>query len=679
MKDALDRAKSLRSAARECVASQDLKKAVGLLDEAITTLRSALESDGPSAALYAALAECLGMRGGILRRLGELDDAVASYGEGRRFEQDEEFGKDDSYNLVNALVIPLLKAPRLLDADGVRNELARAIRLLRRQVRGSRNSDYWAQADLARCLLLAGEYDDAIRALDRFVQLGGLKDAFVTSIQMLRELEESFSAEGRREAPLLTQAIAYLRQASTQGSAVERPTCFVLMPFGRKQDPSGRTIDFDEVYRRIIEPAILEAGLSAIRADAEESGPIIHKAMFERLLLSEMAVADLTLNNPNVFYELGIRHGSRARVTVLMSAETSAPFDVNLLRALRYRIEQDGRIADDTFARVRAALKVELDNAKRRLLDTTLTDNPISALLQDFKAFDKPSRFKTDVFRDMSEYSNELKKSLADARAKESVADLRRIEEHVRMDESEPGVLIDLMLSYRALRDWDDMLTLIARMPKLVRDTEMVREQQALALNRRNKAGDQAQALLIIEQLIAERGPSSEAYSIMGRVYKDQWIAAQAEEVRARGLLRRAIDAYRRGFIADVRDTYPGINLLTLLEIDGSRAALAEKERVLPVVRYVAEQRDKAKLDYWDYATLLELAVLAKDEEDIPSRLPDAIAAKRENFEPETTARNLRCIKEARNKRGEAASHSLDLAIAELDKAAAASKPEKSD
>ena len=89
------------------------------------------------------------------------------------------------------------------------------------------------------------------------------------------------------------------------------PLCFVLMPFGRKPDAAGRLVDFDAVYRELIAPAIADAKLEPLRADEEMTGGIIHKPMFERLILCEYAVADLTTANANVFYELGVRHVAR--------------------------------------------------------------------------------------------------------------------------------------------------------------------------------------------------------------------------------------------------------------------------------------------------------------------------------------------------------------------------------
>ncbi|MBY0541215.1 MAG: hypothetical protein K2P52_07370, partial [Campylobacterales bacterium] len=78
-----------------------------------------------------------------------------------------------------------------------------------------------------------------------------------------------------------------------------RPLCFILMPFGKKKDENGNIIDFDKIYNDFINPSIVESGLDPIRADEEQTGGIIHKAMYERLMLCEYAVADLSLLNAN--------------------------------------------------------------------------------------------------------------------------------------------------------------------------------------------------------------------------------------------------------------------------------------------------------------------------------------------------------------------------------------------
>jgi MAP3K TRAFs-binding domain len=179
----------------------------------------------------------------------------------------------------------------------------------------------------------------------------------------------------------------------------------------------------------------------------------------------------------------------------------------------------------------------------------------------------------------------------------------------------------------------------------------MVREQLALALNRAGE-GERAERELL--DLIERRGPSSETYGILGRVYKDRWLAAKKSGSRAlaKGMLDRAIDAYTKGFEADWRDAYPGINAVTLLEIrDPTDPRLG---RLLPVVRYAVERRlAQGCPDYWDFATLLELAVIARDKNAASIALTSALAAVREPWEPESTANNLRLIRDAREERGE--------------------------
>jgi hypothetical protein len=103
------------------------------------------------------------------------------------------------------------------------------------------------------------------------------------------------------------------------------PLCFVLMPFGMKANADGSMINFDRVYQDLIAPAARDAELDPIRADQEVTGGIIHKPMFERLILCPFAVADLTTANANVYYELGVRHAFKPFSTVQIIAEGSRP------------------------------------------------------------------------------------------------------------------------------------------------------------------------------------------------------------------------------------------------------------------------------------------------------------------------------------------------------------------
>ena len=77
-----------------------------------------------------------------------------------------------------------------------------------------------------------------------------------------------------------------------------RAMCFVAMPFNVRTAPdgSGVTIDFDKVYEAI-QAGVETAGLESVRADFEVQGGFIHRPMFERLIVAEYVVADLTFAN----------------------------------------------------------------------------------------------------------------------------------------------------------------------------------------------------------------------------------------------------------------------------------------------------------------------------------------------------------------------------------------------
>jgi MAP3K TRAFs-binding domain len=448
-------------------------------------------------------------------------------------------------------------------------------------------------------------------------------------------------------------------------NSVTRPLCFVLMPFGKKPDAQGRVIDFDKVYKELIKPAIHAADFDAIRSDEDLIGGIIHKPMFERLILCPYAVADLTLANANVYYELGVRHAARPYSTVAIFAEgTHLPFDVTMLRCVAYRLQADGTPIE--VEKASEALSKMLKEARKGADDSPvfqLVDLPWREHLKDLE------HKKTDVFRERAKYSEVRKGQLAEARAR-GLPGVRQVEDDISADpgvmNEEIGVLIDLFLSYRAVKAWQDMIRLAAELPSPVARTVMMREQLAFALNRQAgecaKQGNQVQcamyrdrAIKLLSDLIAERGPSSETNGILGRIYKDRWEETRDDPQNAAladGQLRKAIATYLQGFESDWRDAYPGINAVTLMEIreppDDRRKAL------IPVVEYSVERKIAAKEpDYWDYATRLELAVLADDRARAQSALSDALAHQREKWEPETTARNLTLIQKARQKRGE--------------------------
>jgi len=411
------------------------------------------------------------------------------------------------------------------------------------------------------------------------------------------------------------------------------------MPFGDKTDSAGKLIKFDEVYDKVIQPAIENAGMTPIRADEELTRGIIHKPMYERLILCDFAVADLTTANANVFYELGVRHAVRPGSTVLLFAQGGRlPFDVAPLRSVPYELTESGVPAD--AGKSSADLAKQLEHIRKQ----RDADSPIFELLDPFPA--AVDHLRTDTFQERVAIAQQLEDELRGAK---NVEELQAFETRLgALDGVESAVLIKLYLSYRDAKAWDSMIALAAAMPEPLKKTVMVREQLGLALNR---AGRSDEAEHVLTTLIKERGGSSETYGILGRVYKDRWQKA-TNKFEAKGYLNRAIEEYTKGFEADWRDAYPGINAVTLMEVRNPPDP--RRLEILPIVRYAAARRIAAGTpNYWDYATLLELAILGKNEAEATENLTSALATKPKDWMKETTHNNLSMISAARKERND--------------------------
>jgi len=196
--------------------------------------------------------------------------------------------------------------------------------------------------------------------------------------------------------------------------------CFVVMPFGIKpmNDGSGRLYDFNKVYRVIIQRAIKEAGLEPVRADERKVSDIVHADMFKQLRDRGVVLADLSLENPNVFYELGVRHVMSARGTVLMCrAGSELPFDVKLSRVIFY--DYDGQHLDwEEVERVVRELQLALEEAKRGT-----PDSPVHALLErvlpDAPAAARSAAAQDDVTARQGEALHRFQQVVADHWARE--------------------------------------------------------------------------------------------------------------------------------------------------------------------------------------------------------------------------------------------------------------------
>lgn len=129
------------------------------------------------------------------------------------------------------------------------------------------------------------------------------------------------------------RAIARVRFLNT----IERvPTfeneCFVMAPIG-SPDSSERASS-DGVLAALIAPAARSVGLEPVRADLIGEPGQITLQVLDHVLHARAAVADLTGGNPNVFYELAVRHAARLPVALVAQGGERLPFDLAQMRTV---------------------------------------------------------------------------------------------------------------------------------------------------------------------------------------------------------------------------------------------------------------------------------------------------------------------------------------------------------
>ena len=140
-----------------------------------------------------------------------------------------------------------------------------------------------------------------------------------------------------------------------------KPLCFMVMPYGRK--PTGAEagkgpaeIDFNRLWDLAYVPVIKELGYEPVRAD-QDSGALIITQMLERLYFANLVLADMSIANGNVYYEIGIRHAAQPAGCVLLASDWSRQlFDVAQMRTVRYPLPE-GDISEATALAIQNAIR----------------------------------------------------------------------------------------------------------------------------------------------------------------------------------------------------------------------------------------------------------------------------------------------------------------------------------
>ena len=194
---------------------------------------------------------------------------------------------------------------------------------------------------------------------------------------------------------------------------LELPTkrCFVISPIGDEGSPTR--IHSDRVLRHIIQPAATECGYSVLRADQDARPGMITSQVITHLIEDDLVVADLTDRNPNVFYELAIRHAVKKPVVQVMRICDSLPFDISQSRTIQFDLTNPDSVAD-----CRDLVTLQIRAVEQ---DPSRVDNPITqavtltALAQTADPEAQSSRLILESMNEITERFYRLERSFLGA------------------------------------------------------------------------------------------------------------------------------------------------------------------------------------------------------------------------------------------------------------------------
>ncbi len=326
---------------------------------------------------------------------------------------------------------------------------------------------------------------------------------------------------------------------------------FIVRPFGTQQG-----VDFNRVDQELISPVLDGLDISGRTTEEITRAGSIRADMFERLALADIVIADISIHNANVFYELGIRHSLRPRTTVLIrSAASEVPFDLKTDRYLKYSAEDPG------------GAREQLARAVRQSLEADNYDSPVFLLVPALEPTDPerlhpvPPSFREEV--------------LSAQRSKDRPMLAVIAEEAADFDWGLGGLRLVAEAQF-GLGAWRDARATCEAIRALRPEDP---ETNLLLGTVYNRLGDPTGSAAALERVLALRDISprqeAEALALLARNAKDLWVEAWrglAPEVRAAAALRSpyldsARSYYDQAFSVDQNHWYPGINALALTAV----------------------------------------------------------------------------------------------------------------
>ncbi|MCP4338708.1 MAG: hypothetical protein GY799_07405 [Desulfobulbaceae bacterium] len=327
---------------------------------------------------------------------------------------------------------------------------------------------------------------------------------------------------------------------------------FIVRPFGRKNG-----IDFDQIEEELIRPALVEAGFSGGTTVEFIQQGNIRKDMFGQLLIADFVIADISIHNANVFYELGIRHAFRDKHTFLINSEAAeVPFDLKTDKYLPYNAHNPAASLD------------KLTRAIQKTWESQEKDSPVFQLLTDLKATD-PSRFNL-VPLDFCEEVEWAVKAGDSARLQLLAAEIDGFSWKSSGLRSIGKSQFQLKDFQGSRETWENVRSYDAK--DLEANTLLGTIYQRLGdLTRSTQALERA-----LQNKDLAREHRAESWALMARNAKTKWDQSWQDEgdIDSRqqaALISRYLEnsyiLYNKGFIEDRNHFYSGLNALAMLTI----------------------------------------------------------------------------------------------------------------
>jgi len=179
--------------------------------------------------------------------------------------------------------------------------------------------------------------------------------------------------------------------------------CFVIAPIG---DPKSDVRKYsDQVFKHIIKPSAESINYKPIRADQISEPGIITSQVIQHVVESPVVIADLTGHNPNVFYELAIRHAIGQPIVQMITKNERIPFDIASSRTIQFDIHDLDNVQETKEELVKQIKAIESKNFKM--------DTPISISLnlkQLQQSTDPEQRSLVDVIATLSELRSDIRR-----------------------------------------------------------------------------------------------------------------------------------------------------------------------------------------------------------------------------------------------------------------------------